>query len=75
MKHVAEDKLQVYVERLGLQHFQEKQSPHSLSMCQSLLQGLAQAMALPNPPKHCWTVLCSTTEKIYSILPNEIQVD
>lgn len=75
MKHVAEDKLQVYLERLGVQHFQEKQSPHSLSMCRSLLQGLSQAMALPNPPKNCWTVLCSTTEKIYSILPNQIQVN
>uniref|UniRef100_A0A674MXI4 Focadhesin n=1 Tax=Takifugu rubripes TaxID=31033 RepID=A0A674MXI4_TAKRU len=73
MKHVAEDKLQVYVDKLGLQHFQDKQNPHSLSMCQSLLRGLAQAMALPNPPKHCWTVLSSTTEKIYSILPNQIQ--
>lgn len=74
MKHVAEDKLQVYTESLGLQQFQEDLRPQRLPMCRSLLQGLAQAMALPNPPNNCWTILCSTAEKIYSLLPNQIQV-
>lgn len=73
MKHVAEDKLQVYVESLGLQQFQEDLRSQRLSMCRSLLQGLAQAMALPNPPNNCWTVLCSSTEKIFNLLPNQIQ--
>ncbi|KAM3590535.1 uncharacterized protein V6R79_011338 [Siganus canaliculatus] len=73
MKHVAEDKLQVYVESLGLQQFQEDLRPQRLSMCQSMLQGLARAMALPNPPNNCWTILCTTTEKIFTLLPNEIQ--
>ncbi|XP_059210534.1 focadhesin [Centropristis striata] len=73
MKHVAEDKLQVYVESLGLQQFKEDCRPQRLSLCRSLLQGLAQAMALPNPPKNCWTILCSTTEKIFTLLPNQIQ--
>uniref|UniRef100_A0A3B5A296 Focadhesin n=1 Tax=Stegastes partitus TaxID=144197 RepID=A0A3B5A296_9TELE len=73
MKHVAEDKLQVYVESLGLQQFQEDLRPQRLSMCRSLLQGLAQAMALPNPPNNCWSILCSTTEKIFILLPNQIQ--
>nr|XP_046235770.1 focadhesin isoform X2 [Scatophagus argus]XP_046235771.1 focadhesin isoform X2 [Scatophagus argus] len=73
MKHVAEDKLQVYMESLGLQQFQEDLRPHRLSLCHSLLQGLAQAMALPNPPNNCWTILRSTTEKIFAILPNQIQ--
>lgn len=74
MKHVAEDKLQVYTESLGPQHFQEDLRPQRLSTCRSLLRGLAQAMALPNPPNNCWTILCSTAEKIYSLLPNQIQV-
>uniref|UniRef100_A0A3B3ZXC9 Uncharacterized protein n=1 Tax=Periophthalmus magnuspinnatus TaxID=409849 RepID=A0A3B3ZXC9_9GOBI len=74
MKHVAEDKLQVYVESLGLQHFQDALRPQRLSLCHSLLQGLAQAMSLPNPPNHCWSLLCSTTEKIFNLLPNNIQV-
>ncbi|KAG7495749.1 focadhesin [Solea senegalensis] len=75
MKHVAEDKLQVYAETLGLQHFQEDVRLQRLSLCRSLLQGLAQAMALPNPPSNCWTILCSTTEKIFNLLPNNIQDD
>ncbi|KAJ0055752.1 hypothetical protein NL108_011338 [Boleophthalmus pectinirostris] len=73
MKHVAEDKLQVFVESLGLQHFQETVRPQRLPLCRSLLQGLAQAMALPNPPNNCWSLLCSTTEKIFNLLPNNIQ--
>uniref|UniRef100_A0A673AN39 Focadhesin n=1 Tax=Sphaeramia orbicularis TaxID=375764 RepID=A0A673AN39_9TELE len=71
MKHVAEDKLQVYVESLGLQQFQDDLRPQRLSLCRSILQGLAQAMALPNPPNNCWTILCSTTEKIFNLLPNQ----
>lgn len=74
MKHVAEDKLQVHMESLGLQHFQEELRPQRLSLCRSLLQGLAQAMALPNPPNSCWTILCSSSEKIFSLMPNHIQV-
>uniref|UniRef100_A0A3Q1H9W2 Uncharacterized protein n=1 Tax=Anabas testudineus TaxID=64144 RepID=A0A3Q1H9W2_ANATE len=74
MKHVAEDKLQVYMESLGLQQFQEDLRPQRLSMCCSLLQGLAQAMAMPNPSNNCWTILCSTTEKIFNLLPNQLQV-
>uniref|UniRef100_A0A8C9XPL8 Focadhesin n=1 Tax=Sander lucioperca TaxID=283035 RepID=A0A8C9XPL8_SANLU len=73
MKHVAEDKLQVHMESLGLQHFQEELRPQRLSLCRSLLQGLAQAMALPNPPNSCWTILCSSSEKIFSLMPNHIQ--
>ncbi|XP_061566446.1 focadhesin isoform X2 [Cololabis saira] len=73
MKHVAEDKLQVYVESLGLQQFQEELRPQRRPLCRSMLQGLAQAMGLPNPPKHCWTLLCSATEKILHLLPNHIQ--
>ncbi|KAK5876236.1 hypothetical protein CesoFtcFv8_027226 [Champsocephalus esox] len=73
MKHVAEDKLQVHTESLGLQQFQDDLRPQRLALCRSLLQGLAQAMALPNPPNSCWTLLCSTTEKIFTLLPNHIQ--
>uniref|UniRef100_A0AAQ5YU84 DUF3730 domain-containing protein n=1 Tax=Amphiprion ocellaris TaxID=80972 RepID=A0AAQ5YU84_AMPOC len=74
MKHVAEDKLRVYVDSLGLQQFQEDLRRQRLSLCRSLLQGLTQAMALPNPPNNCWSILCSTSEKIFTLLPNQIQV-
>ncbi|XP_029381760.1 focadhesin isoform X2 [Echeneis naucrates] len=73
MKHVTEDKLQVYMESLGLQQFQEDVWPQHLSLCRSLLQGLAKAMHLPNPPNNIWTLLCSTTEKIFTLLPNQIK--
>ncbi|XP_020499256.2 focadhesin [Labrus bergylta] len=75
MKHVAEDKLQVYLESLGLQQFQDDLRPQRVSLCRSVVQGLSQAMALPNPPNSCWTILSSTTEKIFSVLPNHIQDD
>ncbi|XP_032439079.1 focadhesin isoform X2 [Xiphophorus hellerii] len=67
MKQVAEDKLQMYVQNLGLQQFQRR------SLCVSLLRGMAQAMALPNPPSHCWTTLCSSVETAFSLLPSHIQ--
>ncbi|XP_038155293.1 focadhesin [Cyprinodon tularosa] len=73
MKHVAEDKLQVFVKSLGLQQFQDDVRTQRLSLCRSLLTGVAQAMALPNPPNHCWAVLCSSAEKIFLLLPNQIQ--
>nr|CAG5897232.1 unnamed protein product [Menidia menidia] len=73
MRHVSEDKLQVCVESLGLQHFQQDPRPQRPALCRALLQGLAQAMALPNPPSSCWTILCSTTEKIYALLPDSLQ--
>uniref|UniRef100_A0AAX7VFS8 DUF3730 domain-containing protein n=1 Tax=Astatotilapia calliptera TaxID=8154 RepID=A0AAX7VFS8_ASTCA len=59
---------------LGLQQFQEDLRPQRASLCGSVLRGLAQAMALPNPSSSCWTILCSATEKIFTFLPDRIQV-
>ncbi|CAL9694547.1 unnamed protein product [Knipowitschia caucasica] len=73
MRHVAEDKLLVFVESQGLQHFQDPHRSQRLPLCRSLLLGLAQAMSLPNPPNHCWSLLCSTSEKVFNLLPNNIQ--
>lgn len=74
MKHIADDKLQVYVESLAVQQFHPDHRAQRLSLCLSILHGLAKAMALPNPAQNCWTVLCSTTEKIFHLLPDHIQV-
>ncbi|CAG5915207.1 unnamed protein product [Menidia menidia] len=38
MRHVSEDKLQVCVESLGLQHFQQDLRPQRPALCRSLLQ-------------------------------------
>ncbi|XP_077401098.1 focadhesin isoform X2 [Vanacampus margaritifer] len=73
MKHVPEDKLQFFVDTLGLQTFREDLGPLRLSLRRSMLRGLAQAMAAPDPPSACWTVMCSTTEKLLSLLPNQIK--
>ncbi|XP_061106929.1 focadhesin [Conger conger] len=73
MKHVAEDKLQVCVGTLGLQHFGQDGRPQRLPLCRALLEGLSSAMALPNPSQNSWAVLCSTTEKIFTLLPDRIQ--
>ncbi|XP_051570142.1 focadhesin-like isoform X1 [Myxocyprinus asiaticus] len=73
MKHVAEDKLQVYVDSLAAQQFDPDTRPQRLPLCLSILHGLSKAMTVPNPPQNCWTTLCSTTEKIYNLLPDNIQ--
>ncbi|XP_062371903.1 focadhesin [Sardina pilchardus] len=73
MRHVAEDKLQVFVETLGVQQFTSDLRPQRMTLCRAVLRGLAVAMAMPNPPQACWTCLCSTTEKIYTLLPDHIQ--
>ncbi|XP_055052294.2 focadhesin [Misgurnus anguillicaudatus] len=73
MKHVAEDKLQVYLDSLAAQQFEADTRPHRLPLCLSILRGLSKAMAVPNPPQSCWSNLCSTTEKIYNLLPDNIQ--
>ncbi|XP_057711558.1 focadhesin isoform X2 [Corythoichthys intestinalis] len=73
MKHVAEDKLQFFVETLGLQAFQEDLGPQRILLGRTLLRGLAQAMATPDPPAACWAVLTSATEKIFKLLPDQIK--
>ncbi|XP_056369697.1 focadhesin [Oenanthe melanoleuca] len=73
MQHVAEDKLQFFTEVLLIQQFEEKNRTKSPETCQCVLQGLLQAMKLPNPAQFCWTFLCQAVEKIYELLPNEVQ--
>lgn len=74
MKHVAEDKLQVYVDSLAVQQFEPDTRAQRLPLCRSILRGLSKAMAVPNPPQNCWTALCSATEKIYNLLSDNIPV-
>uniref|UniRef100_A0A8C3SQM1 Focadhesin n=1 Tax=Chelydra serpentina TaxID=8475 RepID=A0A8C3SQM1_CHESE len=73
MKHVAEDKLQTYTEVFLVQHFETKKHPKNPELCQSILQGLSQAMKLPTPAQYCWSLLCQAAEKIFELLPEEIQ--
>ncbi|NXN81935.1 FOCAD protein, partial [Bombycilla garrulus] len=73
MQHVAEDKLQSFMEVLLIQQFEMKNRTKDPEICQCALQGLIQAMKLPNPPQFCWSLLCQAVEKIYELLPNEVQ--
>lgn len=43
-------------------------------LCLSSLQGLSQAMKLPSPAYHLWSLLRGATEKIFDLLPNKIRV-
>ncbi|NWU53244.1 FOCAD protein, partial [Dromas ardeola] len=73
MKHVAEDKLQSFTEVFLIQQFEVKNRTKTPEICQCVLQGLMQAMKLPSPAQYCWSVLCQAVEKIFGLLPNEIQ--
>ncbi|NXK44833.1 FOCAD protein, partial [Chauna torquata] len=73
MKHVAEDKLQSFTEVFLIQQFEVKSQAKETETCQCVLQGLMQAMKIPNPAQYCWSFLCQAAEKIFELLPNEIQ--
>ncbi|XP_053787583.1 focadhesin isoform X1 [Vidua chalybeata] len=73
MQHVAEDKLQSFTEVLLIQQFEVKNQKKSPEIVQCVLQGLIQAMKLPNPAQFCWSLLCQAVENIYELLPNEVQ--
>ncbi|NWQ77385.1 FOCAD protein, partial [Columbina picui] len=73
MKHVAEDKLQFFTEVFLKQQFEVRNCIENPEACQCILQGLLQAMKLPNPAQYCWNFLCQAVEKIFELLPNEIQ--
>ncbi|NXS47141.1 FOCAD protein, partial [Balaeniceps rex] len=73
MKHVAEDKLQSFTEVFLIQQFEVKNRTKKPEICQCVLQGLMQAVKLPNPTEYCWGFLCQAVEKIFELLPNEVQ--
>ncbi|NXH15365.1 FOCAD protein, partial [Bucco capensis] len=73
MKHVAEDKLQSFMEVFLIQQFQVKNNTKTPEICQCILQGLKQAMKLPDPALYCWNFLCQAVEKIFELLPDEVQ--
>ncbi|NWR77314.1 FOCAD protein, partial [Centropus unirufus] len=73
IKHVAEDKLQYFTEVFLIQQFEVKNRIKNPEMCQCVLQGLLQSMTLPNPAQYYWSFLCQAVEKIFELLPNDIQ--
>ncbi|NXJ85382.1 FOCAD protein, partial [Trogon melanurus] len=73
MKHVAEDKIQSFTEVFVMQQFEVKNRTKNPEICQCILQGFTQAMKLANPAQYCWSLLCQAVEKIFELLPDEIQ--
>ncbi|XP_009692924.1 PREDICTED: focadhesin-like, partial [Cariama cristata] len=73
MKYVAEDKLQSFIEVFLIQQFEVKNRTKNREICQCVLQGLMQAMKLPDPAQYCWSFLCQAVDKIFELLPNDIQ--
>ncbi|XP_040273158.1 focadhesin [Bufo bufo] len=73
MKHVSEDKLQTFANVFMIAQFDAQIKTMDVTTSNNILLGLAQAMKLPNPPQHCWSFLCTTIERLYQLLPDEIQ--
>ncbi|XP_031233685.1 focadhesin isoform X2 [Mastomys coucha] len=72
-KHVSDEQIQGFVENLMVAVFKADSQPCHPEMCPSALQGLSQAMKLPSPSHHLWSLLCDTTGRIFDLLPNRIR--
>ncbi|XP_075682044.1 focadhesin isoform X2 [Rhinoderma darwinii] len=73
MKHVSEDKLQTFADTFMISQFEAQSKTLDVKLLNSILLGLNQAMKLSNPPQHCWSFLCKTIERLYQLLPDDIQ--
>lgn len=72
-KHVSDEQIQGFVENLMVAVFKASSQPCHHEMCQSALQGLSQAMKLPSPSHHLWSLLCDATGRIFDLLPDRIR--
>lgn len=72
-KHVSDEQIQGFVENLMVAVFKPASQPCHPEMCPSALQGLSQAMKLPSPSHHLWSLLCDATGRIFDLLPNRIR--
>lgn len=74
VKHVSNEQILGFVENLMVAVFKAPSSLSTPELCPSALQGLSQAMKLPSPAHHLWSLLCEATGKIFDLLPNKIRV-
>ncbi|XP_076790798.1 focadhesin isoform X2 [Arvicanthis niloticus] len=72
-KHVSDEQIQGFVENLMVAVFKAASQPCHPELCPSALQGLSQAMKLPSPSHHLWSLLCDATGRIFDLLPNRIR--
>ncbi|XP_016060960.1 PREDICTED: focadhesin [Miniopterus natalensis] len=73
VKHVSNEQILGFVENLMVAVFKAPSSLSTPELCPSALQGLSQAMKLPSPAHHLWSLLCEATGKIFDLLPNKIR--
>ncbi|XP_073907816.1 focadhesin isoform X4 [Castor canadensis] len=73
IKHVSDEQIQGFVENLMVAVFKAASPLCNPELCPSALQGLSQAMKLPSPTHHLWSLLCEATGKIFDLLPNKIR--
>ncbi|XP_040613114.1 focadhesin isoform X1 [Mesocricetus auratus] len=73
VKHVSDEQIQAFVENLVVAVFKEASPTTHPELCPSALQGLSQAMKLPSPSHHLWSLLCDATGRIFDLLPNRIR--
>lgn len=74
IKHVSDEQLVGFVESLLVAVFNTASPLSNPELCPSALQGLNQAMKLPSPAHHLWSLLSEATGKIFDLLPNKIRV-
>lgn len=70
IKHVSDEQILDFVENFIVAVFKTSSNPE---LCPSALQGLSQAMKLPSPSFHLWSLLCKATANIFDLLPNKIR--
>ncbi|KAF6327318.1 focadhesin [Rhinolophus ferrumequinum] len=73
IKHVSDEQILGFVENLMVAVFKAASPLSNPELCLSSLQGLSQAMKLPSPAYHLWSLLRGATEKIFDLLPNKIR--
>ncbi|XP_053512244.1 focadhesin [Artibeus jamaicensis] len=73
IKHVSEEQILGFVENLMVAVFEAASPISNHELCLSALQGLSQAMKLPSPAHHLWSLLREATGKIFDLLPSKIR--
>ncbi|KAB1280201.1 Focadhesin [Camelus dromedarius] len=73
IKHVSDEQIMGFVESLMVAVFKAASPLSSPELRPSALQGLSQAMKLPSPTHHLWSLLSEATGKIFDLLPNKIR--
>ncbi|CAK6434056.1 unnamed protein product [Pipistrellus nathusii] len=72
-KHVSGEQILSFVENLMVAVFKAASPLANPGLCPSALQGLSQAMKLPSPAQHLWSLLSEATGNIFDLLPNKIR--